>query len=63
MSSRSESPPLSLWQRNPAASGSSQTTRSVPAQTAKPGNGNLELTYDVLDEDGAVGDDIEEDYP
>jgi catechol 2,3-dioxygenase-like lactoylglutathione lyase family enzyme len=57
-----ESPPLSLWQRN-LVSGSSQSTRSVPAKTAKPGNGNLELTYAALDEDGAVGDDIEEDYP
>ena len=58
-----ESPPPSLWRRNPAASGLSQTARSAPAKPAKPGNGNLELTYDALDEDGAVGDDIEEDFP
>jgi hypothetical protein len=37
----------------------------MPGQTVKPGNGNLELTYDSLDDEEVEGDaiDAEEDYP
>jgi hypothetical protein len=58
-------PQPSLWRRIPGAVGLKKAPASTPVKTAKPGNGNLELTYDTLDEDGVEGDDIglEEDFP
>ena len=58
----SESQP-SLWPRFPAGSDRQKSAVGNPVGSGKPGNGNLELTYDPLDDDSAAGDDIEEDFP
>jgi catechol 2,3-dioxygenase-like lactoylglutathione lyase family enzyme len=61
--SRANQPQPPLWRRIPGAADLQKASRSTPMKTAKPGNGNVELTYDALDEDGVDGDDIEEDFP
>ena len=54
-----------LWPRIPGGVGRLKESKTTPGQTSKPGNGNIELTYDRLDEDIVEGDDIDidEDFP
>jgi len=54
-----------LWPRIPGGVGGLNVSKTNPGQTIKPGNGNIELTYDKLDEDNVEGDgiDIDEDFP
>ncbi len=54
-----------LWPRFPGDVGRLNAAKANPVQTSKPGNGNIELTYDKLDEDNVEGDDIDinEDFP
>jgi len=63
--SQSSEPQPSLWPRNSGGMGRLKTSKEMPGQTVKPGNGNLELTYDSLDDEEVEGDaiDAEEDYP
>lgn len=54
-----------LSPRIPGGVGRLNVSKTNPGQTSKPGNGNIELTYDKLDEDNVEGDDIDidEDFP
>ena len=63
--SQADRPQPSLWPRIPGGVGSLNASTANPVQTGKPGNGNIELTYDSLDEDSVEGDDvdIQEDFP
>jgi Glyoxalase/Bleomycin resistance protein/Dioxygenase superfamily len=63
--SQASKPQPSLWHRIPGAVGLKKASASTPVTTSKPGNGNLELTYDTLDEEGVEGDDtdLEDDFP
>ncbi len=40
-----------LWPRIPGGVGRLNVLKTNPGQSSKPGNGNIELTYDKLDED------------
>lgn len=54
-----------LWPRITGGVGRLDVSKTNSGQTSKPGNGNIELTYDKLDEDNVDGDDIDidEDFP
>jgi hypothetical protein len=62
VSQAGESQP-SLWPHTPTGADRQKVSGAKPVQTSKPGNGNLELTYDSLDEDTEADDDIGEDFP
>jgi hypothetical protein len=55
----------SLRPHIPGGVGRLKVLKPNPGQSSKPGNGNIELTYDKLDADNVEGDDIDidDEYP
>ena len=63
--SQASKPQPAFWPRIPGGVGRQNASGANPVKTDKPGNGNMELTYDALDEEGVEGDDgdLDENFP